>query len=170
MSNNTEARKGNKSLYTVIKTRESHTDYCRGCVMGSSSSEFEMVTTDELNTAISYATQYIASGLALRDEYLTNDWLSYGDTEVIVLVNGWGVHGDMAFDSDIYDQIPISWETERKLILEEAQRLAEEQVFSRKEEKRLAVHKKERENQEAAERRERARLAELKAKYEGGQR
>lgn len=152
------------TIYTIIKQRDNCVDTCRGCVMGSSDSDFEIVATDDRETAISYTTQYLASGLALRDEYLNKDWREYYETEVYVLVNGWNPQ----VDNSIEGVMPESWAKDHEAIMVEARRRAGDSIEGQKESKRLAVHERQRKEQDETESRERARLAELKAKYEGG--
>lgn len=154
------------NIYTIIKHREDSADYCRGCLMDSSEGEFDLVITDNSDQAISYVTAYLSDGMAWTNPDLNSKYLAYATTDVILMINGWSPGRDWNVDENFV--IPEEWEKEYSEIIAEANRRATLNIEHRVAEKKEQKQRKNKADADQQRRNELHRLAELKAKYEGG--
>lgn len=156
-------------IYTIIKQRYNHEDYCRGCVMGRSDSEFETLVTDSVKEAIKTGIDWKTAGDTLTHEKLTSDYRNYGDTQVLVMVNGWlGHNADTVSIDDADNQAIDALEAERQAIEDEIIKGAKNNIDAAVNDAINRKSKEAKQDKLRAERQERAQLASLKAKYEGG--
>lgn len=128
-------------MITVMAYKSDSDDYCRGCHMASYSSDFKWLSNASKEETI----EFIASVLS----YVTDRGeCSY---EVTVLIDG--------------EEYPEE-DSLKEEVLGAAQRLAKQKLEQHKADIIKAKAESERISKQQAEREERKRLAELKAKYE----
>ena len=149
--------------FTVIRQRDSYTDTCRGCIMDQTDNLFEMTLTDNEVQATILAANWLAEGQAECHPELNSDYRSYVSTEVIVLVNGYGLPG--YYDNDIVT--PSEYEKILNRVIGEARRLSTQIINDKVLMARKLKEEKERFENSIKESTERKMLAKLQAKYQG---
>ncbi len=66
--------------YTIIAYKPSNTDYCRGCLMASYSSKFDLICTDDREEAI----QFIVNKHKANEKHESRE----ADYDITLLING----------------------------------------------------------------------------------
>ena len=80
------------SNYTLILYRPNHTDYCRGCRMGSTNSEHKIVVCNSRQDAIDKYAQELFNN-QMRDS------INYASTRITLLVDGIPHHSNVVYDN-----------------------------------------------------------------------
>ena len=148
-------------IITVIAYKENAVDTCRGCVMSTHDSAFDMLSSANPETIVEFVADLRARDL---DEYASFDFT--------YLVNGRNIHSDSGYYPDV-----ISEELEPEIVeeYEDVIQRIKQEVDARttvlakarkeaKEKEALAQTNRAKVSQENAERRQ---FEALKAKYEG---
>lgn len=125
------------TTYTLVAYRENGNDYCRGCHMGSSDSDFGMEFTESLNHLQTMYAEYLKKDVDDEDSREVMLW------DLTILRDG----KDLYDDHDVYNAVVEGARNIAKAYKEaKALRLAEEKFLKQ---------------QQAAERKRQSDLAEL---------
>lgn len=155
--------------YTLIHYRPDGADYRRSCLMGSTSSDIDILSFEDIDTAA----KSLADKLFWNEN---NKDLSYSDWETTILVDGYtendawwkynlAVDEIEGFDGPSPDEIFGAVREAAKVKLAELQRELTQRLQREKEEKAAQAAIAKVRQAEADERRERAELARLSEKY-----
>lgn len=154
-------------IYTIISNREAYTDYCRGCDMGSSDSEFYIYATDDRTKAVEKATYFYIRSLSNINKKLNKDYNLFTSADIYVLVNGVG--DNTTIETDIEQQAEYD-----EFLYEESRNIDHEAYSAAKiniEKLELAELEQQKKNEEIIKERleqiERAEYEKLKEKFKG---
>lgn len=147
-------------IYTIIKYRDSKMDRTYD---EYSHSDFGLYITSDMSDAIDKAIEWMVAGDKLTDDRLSSDSRDYYNTEVSVLINGYGD----GFDHSLDDPIPDEWVDECNYIIQEAASRAQSSIEAQVADKQQEEESRRRKVKEKTERDELILLAKLKEKYEG---
>lgn len=139
--------------WVCIAYKPSSSDYCRGCLMASYYSDFEMLETEERDEVVKFITN-----IEFRNENLEINESGY---EITI------IKGEEVRDTDKYDveegEEPFPHLTS---LYDDAKLILYAKLKAQKEQKALVAKKKAEKAAVEREARERTKLAELKAKYD----
>lgn len=151
-------------IITLIHYRPSASDYCRGCLMGRSDSEIEIVSFLTVAEA--------AASIANRRFLDRNVERSVAEYETTVLIDGWEQNDDRRPGfTEWWDQEPRpmdTWEEIDSVVRAEFMRLVgeeDERKRQAEEANRIAAEARRIKDVEAQEQRDRAEFERLSAKF-----
>ena len=149
--------------YLIIAYKSDSSDYCRGCHMASYSSDFEFINTNDRNKALRFLVDKINTTLDYNESGFKFTMFLDGKTTDVN-------DNDGSTDEDLYNYEPIYEEDPARLLMAEANKVAQYEKEHAEE-----VRKQKKAQEEAAEKARAAREKEakdrkeferLKAKYE----